>query len=35
LTKILTVLAITCLGGIVIGAAGLIPVVAIRYGWVI
>jgi hypothetical protein len=35
LTKTLTVLAITCLGGIVIGAAGLIPVVAIRYGWVL
>lgn len=35
LTKTLTVVAITCLAGIVIGAAALVPVVAIRYGWVI
>lgn len=35
LTKTLTVVAITCLVGIVVGAAALVPVVAIRYGWVI
>lgn len=35
LTKSLTVVAITCLIGIVIGAAVLLPVVSIRYGFLI
>jgi hypothetical protein len=35
LTKTLTVVAVACLVGIVLGAAGLLPVVAIRYGWVL
>ena len=35
LTKVLTVVAVVCLIGIVVGAAVLLPVVAIRYGFVI
>ena len=35
LTKTLTVVAVACLVGIVLGAAALIPVVAVRYGWVL
>jgi hypothetical protein len=35
LTKLLMAVAITCLVGIVVGASAVIPVVAIRYGWVL
>src|SRR5947209_12418980 len=35
LTKSLMVVAISCLVGIVVGASAVIPVVAIRYGWVL
>lgn len=35
LTKFLIVVAISCLIGISIGASAVIPVVAIRYGWVL
>lgn len=35
LTKFLIVVAICCLVGIVIGASAVLPVVAIRYGWVL
>jgi hypothetical protein len=35
LTKVLTVVAVVCLIGIVVGAAALLPVVTIRYGFVI
>ncbi|MGO8851276.1 hypothetical protein [Mycobacterium sp.] len=35
LTRLLMVVAISCLVGIVIGASAVIPVVAIRYGWVL
>jgi hypothetical protein len=35
LTKVLTVVAVVCLIGIVVGAAALLPVVAIRYGFVL
>lgn len=35
LTKFLMVVAIGCLLGIVIGASAVLPVVAIRYGWVL
>jgi hypothetical protein len=35
LTKVLTVVAVVCLVGIVVGAAALLPVVTIRYGFVL
>jgi hypothetical protein len=35
LTKLLMAVAISCLVGIVIGASAVLPVVAIRYGWVL
>jgi hypothetical protein len=35
LTKVLMAVAISCLVGITIGASAVIPVVAIRYGWVL
>jgi hypothetical protein len=35
LTKFLMVVAIGCLVGIVVGASAVLPVVAIRYGWVL
>jgi hypothetical protein len=35
LTKLLMVVAISCLVGIVVGASAVLPVVAIRYGWVL
>lgn len=35
LTRLLMAVAIFCLVGIVIGASAVIPVVAIRYGWVL
>jgi hypothetical protein len=35
LTKMLIVVAIGCVVGIVVGASAVIPVVAIRYGWVL
>lgn len=35
LTKFLMAVAISCLVGIVVGASLVIPVVAIRYGWVL
>jgi hypothetical protein len=35
LTKLLMAVAISCLVGIVVGASAVIPVVAIRYGWVL
>ncbi|MDT5004004.1 MAG: hypothetical protein QOJ24_1180 [Mycobacterium sp.] len=34
-TKLLMAVAISCLIGIVIGASAVIPVVALRYGWVL
>jgi hypothetical protein len=35
LTKVLTVVAVVCLLGIVVGAAVLLPVVTIRYGFIL
>jgi hypothetical protein len=35
LTKFLMVVAVGCLVGIVVGASAVLPVVAIRYGWVL
>jgi hypothetical protein len=35
LTKFLMLVAIGCLVGIVVGASAVLPVVAIRYGWVL
>jgi len=35
LTKFLIVVAVGCLVGIVVGASAVLPVVAIRYGWVL
>ena len=35
LTKLLMAVAISCLVGIVVGASAVIPIVAIRYGWVL
>jgi hypothetical protein len=35
LTKLLMGVAISCLVGIVVGASAVIPVVALRYGWVL
>ena len=35
LTKLLMAVAISCLVGITIGASAVIPVVAVRYGWVL
>jgi hypothetical protein len=35
LTKLLMAVAISCLVGIVVGASAVLPVVAIRYGWVL
>ena len=35
LTKFLIVVAISCVVGIVVGASAVLPVVAIRYGWVL
>jgi hypothetical protein len=35
LTKFLMAVAISCLVGIVVGASAVIPVVAMRYGWVL
>jgi hypothetical protein len=35
LTRVLMAVAIACLVGITIGASAVIPVVAIRYGWVL
>lgn len=35
LTKFLMVVAVGCLVGIVLGASAVLPVVAIRYGWVL
>jgi hypothetical protein len=35
LTKCLIVVAISCVVGIVVGASAVLPVVAIRYGWVL
>jgi hypothetical protein len=35
LTKFLMVVAISCLIGISVGASAVIPVVAIRYGWIL
>jgi hypothetical protein len=35
LTKWLMAVAISCLVGIVVGASAVIPIVAIRYGWVL
>jgi hypothetical protein len=35
LTKVLTVVAVVCLIGIVVGAAVLLPVVTIRYGFIL
>jgi hypothetical protein len=35
LTKFLIVVAISCVVGIVVGASAVLPVVAMRYGWVL
>jgi hypothetical protein len=35
LTKLLMAVAISCVVGIVVGASAVIPVVTIRYGWVL
>ncbi|MEA2738083.1 MAG: hypothetical protein QOH05_1390 [Acetobacteraceae bacterium] len=35
LTKLLMAVAISCLVGIVVGASAVLPVVTIRYGWVL
>lgn len=35
LTKFLIVVAVGCVAGIVVGASAVLPVVAIRYGWVL
>ena len=35
LTRLLMAVAVFCLVGIVVGASAVIPVVAIRYGWVL
>lgn len=35
LTKFLMVVAVGCLVGIVVGASAVLPVVALRYGWVL
>ena len=35
LTKFLMVVAVSCVVGIVVGASAVLPVVALRYGWVL